>query len=106
MIPAKYDIVDGNRLSNRGISYGYGDSNPDLIKQGKHYAVVRQRGVQDFESRSQSGYYPAEWFLVKYHMEGEKFVITKVVEQAEPGRKWHACKKAMIKKMEELDESK
>ena len=95
--------IHGDRLSQSGVNYGYGDSNPYLIARGDRHAIVKQKGVTDWCSRGSSGYYPAEWFLVEVKFSGNSMMVTKILMSKEPGHQWCSYKKKLLAKMKELE---
>lgn len=108
------EIYDGDRIHVHGVSFGYGDSNPYILHQGKNHLVVKQPGAGDWSSIGQSDYSPARYHLIRIEwLDGDWvgdewidniwFKSMEIIESVVPGRKWHATKKRLIEQLKKIE---
>ena len=94
---------DGDRVIFPGLDWGYGDSAPYLISKTEHYLVMRVAGCGNWQELGRTGYTPAQWILLSYYKDGDKFRSLTELEREEPGRKWRAARDKLLKRMAELE---
>jgi len=63
------------RLEVPGVNFGYGDSNPIVVRAGTNYLLVQVKGVQDWSGRGESKYYPPEFHIYKRHTVGRSHQV-------------------------------
>ena len=97
----RFEIRNG-KCHFPGIDWGYGDSEPVLVEMVGNYIVAKKPTCGCWESRGQSGTYPAQWYLFRFRWDGGSMRVDKELEEVQPGHKWHATKKRLIAKAHEL----
>lgn len=104
------------RLVFKGVSFGYGDSNPYVLWRGKRFIVAKKPGTSEWSQIGRSDYYAARYYLFEYEscagqvwpMGGEPkdadlYRVVKELRVEEPGRFWRATRGRLIKEAKSLD---
>ena len=94
--------VKGNRIKVSGVSFGYGDSDPYLIAQEEDLFLVRKPATRDWAQLGSSGGFPAYWTLfcaAKDPNHFDEMIVTEILAQREPGRKWKKTKDELLSMM-------
>lgn len=91
-----------NRLKVFGIDFGYGDSNPYIIKETEKFILCRTKGRNYWSSRSQTGYANPEFQIYEKNGHDEvKNTLTKETFEYSRENKKEVYAKA-LQRLEEL----
>lgn len=100
--------IEDGRVRVLGSTFGYGDSDPHLVRRGDRHLVVKLDGRHDWSSVGKSSYYAARWYLVQVRWTSDathkdRFVVTEVVDEREPGKDWRLTRRELIAKLTALE---
>lgn len=97
--------IQEDRLQGHGISHGYGDSRPYIVRLGKKYLIGRLPSRSDWGSRGCSTTLPAEWFIWEFIWirQDEVIRVAQVLTEEKPGKLWRRTQAWMLKWLEEND---
>lgn len=95
--------LDGNRVRCDGVSFGYGDSDPYLIRKGVSHVVIRCPSTGEWLELGATTRVPAKWYLLEVEFDGDTFKLLHVVKEKEPGSLWRATKRDLLLEMIELE---
>jgi hypothetical protein len=95
--------LKNGRLRFRGVSFGYGDSDPYLVFHKDDYMVARKPSTRDWSQLGSTSVYPSTWWILRVAPEEEnRFRVVEVVHEENPGSAWRRLKMLLVLQVEEL----